>query len=313
MRRPSDTYPRRMWMRQDKEFRLKLEVLAVGMRANDERLQEINVWKKERKWWQKRKVSFDVSWKQERRDVRTHREWSLGRVWMFGDVLLQPKKMIGVVFVHQCVWLCDCVSVSVCVCGVAVCLGQGSWWSVICICSLFHCCVLFLQFSHRGLTVFFSICGIWWGLCDASVSLKKKILNWSIILLMCGEVCVCPRVLCLCVVPCECWCLISLLCLRQPVRARKPRVPNWLRKGRTKLVVLGCEVGGRWSGEAQEFLRGLTEAKARSEPAHLRTTARQAWRAAKAVALPLFKRPGGLRSDGGTPTTCEVIGEARYT
>ena len=35
------------------------------------------------------------------------------------------------------------------------------------------------------------------------------------------------------------------------------------RNGRTKLVVLGCEVGGRWSGEAQEFLRSLAKAKAR--------------------------------------------------
>ena len=82
------------------------------------------------------------------------------------------------------------------------------------------------------------------------------------------------------------------------------------RNGRNKLV-LGCEVGGRWS--TQEFLRSLANAKARSEPAHLRTTARQAWRlrwavmlactAAKAVALSLLERPGGLGSDGATPTT----------
>ena len=60
------------------------------------------------------------------------------------------------------------------------------------------------------------------------------------------------------------------------------------RNGRTKLVklvVLGCEVGGRGSGEAQEFLRALAKAKARSEPAHLRTTARQVWRPRWAVML----------------------------
>ena len=95
------------------------------------------------------------------------------------------------------------------------------------------------------------------------------------------------------------------------------------RNGRTKLVVLGCEVGGRWSGEVQEFLHSLAKAKARSEPAHLLTTARQtlllrpavmlACSAAKAVALSLLERPGGLGSHGATPTTSEVIGEARYT
>ena len=72
-----------------------------------------------------------------------------------------------------------------------------------------------------------------------------------------------------------------------------------------------CEVGGRWSGEDQEFLRSLAKAKARS---------RQAWRhrwvvllacsAAKAVAVSLVERPGGLGSDGATPTSSEVVGEA---
>ena len=112
----------------------------------------------------------------------------------------------------------------------------------------------------------------------------------------------------------------SLEAARRRKEATYPELTG--RNGRTRLVVLGCEVGGRWSGEAQEFLRSLAKAKARSEPAHLRTTARQAWRhrwavllacsAAKAVAVSLLERPGGLGSDGATPTTSEVIGEARY-
>ena len=50
------------------------------------------------------------------------------------------------------------------------------------------------------------------------------------------------------------------------------------RNGRTRLVVLACEVGGRWSEEAQGFVRSLARAKARGEPPHLRVRARQAWR-----------------------------------
>ena len=61
--------------------------------------------------------------------------------------------------------------------------------------------------------------------------------------------------------------------------------------------------------------------KARSGPAHLRTTARQALRLRWAVilacsaakAFSLLERPGGQGSDGVTPTTSEVIWEARYT
>ena len=36
--------------------------------------------------------------------------------------------------------------------------------------------------------------------------------------------------------------------------------------GRARLVVFGCEVGGRWSTEASNFLSALAEAKARCEP-----------------------------------------------
>ena len=39
---------------------------------------------------------------------------------------------------------------------------------------------------------------------------------------------------------------------------------------RARLVVLGCEVGGRWSEETRQFLTGLVAAKARSEPEIMR-------------------------------------------
>ena len=43
-----------------------------------------------------------------------------------------------------------------------------------------------------------------------------------------------------------------------------------LRSSRCRLVVLGVEVGGRWSSETADFLRQLARAKARDTPATVR-------------------------------------------
>ena len=48
------------------------------------------------------------------------------------------------------------------------------------------------------------------------------------------------------------------------------------RNGRTRLVVLSAEVGGKWSDESAAFVRHLAKAKARSEPPVLRGRAQQA-------------------------------------
>ena len=42
--------------------------------------------------------------------------------------------------------------------------------------------------------------------------------------------------------------------------------PELLRNRRCRLVVLGIEVGGRWSNEASSFIRMLAQARARSSP-----------------------------------------------
>ena len=47
--------------------------------------------------------------------------------------------------------------------------------------------------------------------------------------------------------------------------------------GRARLVVLACEVGGRWSGEIQAFLRQLAKFKARTEALPQQPRARAAW------------------------------------
>ena len=89
-------------------------------------------------------------------------------------------------------------------------------------------------------------------------------------------------------------------------RRRKERVYPELtgQLGHTRLVVLTCEVAGRWAEECVEFINQLAKAKARREPRYLRGRARQAWRqrwatllacsAAKAFGLSLLERRGGL-------------------
>ena len=91
--------------------------------------------------------------------------------------------------------------------------------------------------------------------------------------------------------------------------------------GKKRLVVLGCEVAGRWSYECLSFLRQLARAKVRSEPPHLKVRARRAWlsrwsmmlscSAARAVALSLLERRGGTGSDGQTPSMLQVLVDAR--
>ena len=102
-------------------------------------------------------------------------------------------------------------------------------------------------------------------------------------------------------------------------RRRKERVYPELtsQRGRTRLVVLAWEVGGRWSEECREFLNKLAKAKARREPRHLRARARQVWRHRWASLFGLQRcqslcpfsvgAQGGLGSDGDTPLTTEVI------
>ena len=87
--------------------------------------------------------------------------------------------------------------------------------------------------------------------------------------------------------------------------------------GRAKLVVLAAEVGGRWSLEAQTFLRLLVRAKTRSLPEVLRVRARQAWlfrwssllacSAGRAYASSLLELHGCPGADGPTPSTSSVV------
>ena len=88
----------------------------------------------------------------------------------------------------------------------------------------------------------------------------------------------------------------------QAARWRKERHYPELsgQQGRTRLVVVAAEVGGRWSPESVRFLVHFAKAKVRHEPKVMRVSAQCAWMrrwrcmlacaAAQAFALPLLDR-----------------------
>ena len=91
--------------------------------------------------------------------------------------------------------------------------------------------------------------------------------------------------------------------------------------GRARLVVVAAEVGGRFSAEANQFLRGLVSAKVRGVPDILKGKAAAAWSrrwrsmlgcvVANSFALSLLGRvPPG--ADGEVPLLSDVLGAHRY-
>ena len=112
----------------------------------------------------------------------------------------------------------------------------------------------------------------------------------------------------------------SLETARRRKERRYPELSSQF--GRARLVVLACEVGGRWSDETCDFLRHLAKAKVRGEPFPVQRRAEAAWllrwrvlmacSAAKAFALSLLEARSCVSSDGCVPLTGEVISDARY-
>ncbi len=109
----------------------------------------------------------------------------------------------------------------------------------------------------------------------------------------------------------------------QEARRRKER-KYWelLRSRRCRLVVLGLEVGGRWSDEALDFIRRLARAKAREHPPLLRASAQMAYShrwtgllavaAQRALATTLLELPvDEVGADGELPLLEDVLHEGR--
>ena len=113
-------------------------------------------------------------------------------------------------------------------------------------------------------------------------------------------------------------------CTRPCKATERSHLPRALGSQRTRpVLVLGCEVGGRWSDECLSFLRQLSKARVRHEPPGIRASARRAWLrrwssilaccASRSLALSLLEQRGGLGADGPTPSSCEVVGDDRYS
>ena len=105
---------------------------------------------------------------------------------------------------------------------------------------------------------------------------------------------------------------------------RELTYPELLAARRCRLVVLGFEVGGRWSDESLDFVRRLARAKARSQPDWLRASAAQAYAhrwsgmlavaAQRAFAASLLELPLANEScwDGEAPACHDVVADARW-
>ncbi|OLP76386.1 hypothetical protein AK812_SmicGene43688 [Symbiodinium microadriaticum] len=89
--------------------------------------------------------------------------------------------------------------------------------------------------------------------------------------------------------------------LRIARKAKERTYPELLRSARCRLVVLGIELGGRWSTEAAQFIRLLARSRARAAPPLLRSSATAAYvtrwsallsfAAARALAASLLSLP----------------------
>ena len=109
----------------------------------------------------------------------------------------------------------------------------------------------------------------------------------------------------------------------EAARRRKERTYQELtvRGGRARLV-LGVEVGGRWSTETRSFLSQLAHSRARSERLLMRKRVEQAWRlrwgsllscaVARAVAMSLLDLPGSRGADGTCPQAHDVERDFRH-
>ena len=65
--------------------------------------------------------------------------------------------------------------------------------------------------------------------------------------------------------------------LRAARRRKEMTYPELAAGGQGRLVLLGCEVGGRWSPEALRLLARLAKERCRQAPRLLQRAARQAW------------------------------------
>ena len=113
---------------------------------------------------------------------------------------------------------------------------------------------------------------------------------------------------------------LSLIRARNTKENRYPELSG--QRGRARLVVLGIEVGGRWSEESWKLIRTLSKYRSRTEPELLRKSSASAWHrrwttllavaTQRAVATSLLFLPDSGGSNGDVPSTVAVLEDARY-
>ena len=110
--------------------------------------------------------------------------------------------------------------------------------------------------------------------------------------------------------------------MRVAERANARTYPELARGRRCRLVVLGLEVGGRWSPQAAEFVSLLARSRARAAPPAqraactaafvLRWSALLAFAAARTFAASLLSLPlsGTANVDGDMPLLSDVLADS---
>ena len=102
-------------------------------------------------------------------------------------------------------------------------------------------------------------------------------------------------------------------------RRKQARYPELSRGGPHRLLVLACEVGGRWSDECVDLLRTLTAVRARRTAPAIRAAATTAWhrrwwsllsiaqqRAVAITAIGGWMPPGGLSGADAPPLSAVI-------
>lgn len=108
-------------------------------------------------------------------------------------------------------------------------------------------------------------------------------------------------------------------CFAAARRRKARRYPELAAGEQGRLVVLGCDIGGRWEAEAWKLLQGLVKAKSRATPELLRRSSGFAWQrrwasmvavAAQTALAASLAEPMALNStfpDGGMPDLSDVL------
>ena len=100
------------------------------------------------------------------------------------------------------------------------------------------------------------------------------------------------------------------MAIRRAEARKRRRYPELVHSDECRLVVLACEIGGRWSPTCIELVRHLASYKARAAPLVLRGPLRQAWAARWWSLLSVAAQDALAVSLSGSPARAAEFGDA---